>query len=190
MWIYAYSDTHFPGYLKIGYTRQSVEKRISQQYPGGVPGEKPYKIEFSQECAFTDKIVHDYLRSIGFENPNGAEWFRCSVEDVSDAVRKITNGWEPKPVERRKQNQDTNQLSFHDPFELITRTDKGDGKYIIRYKLFEDEESARFDMLHELSQKTKISPSDILEFRPMTEAEVKETEIKEKTSYQTQPWKE
>ena len=31
--IYAYSDSKYPGWLKIGYTTVDVRKRVSQQYP-------------------------------------------------------------------------------------------------------------------------------------------------------------
>ena len=97
--IYAYSDSHpqYEGLLKIGYTTKSVKERVAQQYPTKAPGKPPYTIRLDMSAirndgnSFTDKDVHDYLRSKGFSNPDG-EWFRCAVGDVKAAVKFLTDG--------------------------------------------------------------------------------------------------
>lgn len=95
--IYAYSDRRFPGQLKVGYTANDVQKRIAEQYPIKTPGEGlPYTIEYKESSmrndgtAFTDKLVHRWLRKHGFKNTKG-EWFECSVADVRAAVYAIKN---------------------------------------------------------------------------------------------------
>lgn len=92
--IYAYEDTMYPGLLKVGYTTVGVQKRIAQQYPVVRPGERPYRIVLEESAVrsdgtvFTDNErggVHDTLRKMGIENPDG-EWFRCTTEEVRIAV--------------------------------------------------------------------------------------------------------
>ena len=63
--IYAYSNPHYPGWLKVGYTAHDVKKRIAQQHPIITPDEGlPYTIEYKESSmrndgtAFTDKLVH------------------------------------------------------------------------------------------------------------------------------------
>ena len=83
--IYAYSDPRYEGMLKVGYTTRDVQKRVADQYPVKLPGEKlPYKIVYQDSAvredgtAFTDIMVHWWLRKNGFAN-TGGEWFRCTV---------------------------------------------------------------------------------------------------------------
>ncbi len=98
--IYAYSDPRFPGQLKVGYTAHDVQKRVAEQYPVLTPGNTlPYRIEYKESSvkedgtAFTDKIVHRWLRKHGFVNTNG-EWFACRVADVRAAILAIKSGEE------------------------------------------------------------------------------------------------
>ena len=91
--IYAYSDSRYPGCLKVGYTTRDVETRIREQYV-----EQPYgvthKIEYVESAVcedgstFTDHAVHRYLVSHGREKLNG-EWFRCRVADVKAAIYAV-----------------------------------------------------------------------------------------------------
>ena len=97
--IYAYSDSHpqYEGLLKIGYTTQSVEQRVRQQYPILTPGEPIYAIHLDEPAVrsdgtvFTDRDIHRYLRSKGFANPTG-EWFRCLTSDVRAALQVLRTG--------------------------------------------------------------------------------------------------
>ena len=45
--IYAYSDTRYPGCLKIGYTEREVAQRVAEQYPVKLP-QQTYKIVFNE----------------------------------------------------------------------------------------------------------------------------------------------
>lgn len=98
--IYAYSDPRFPGQLKVGYTAHDVQKRIAEQYPVITPGAGlPYTIEYQESSvkedgtAFTDKLVHRWLKRHGVVNTDG-EWFRCTVADVRAAVYALKSGEE------------------------------------------------------------------------------------------------
>ena len=98
--IYAYSDPQYEGQLKVGYTAHDVQKRVADQYPTKRPGDKlPYKIVYQDSSvredgtAFTDKMVHWWLKKNGFEN-TGGEWFRCTVGDVRAAMYALKSGTE------------------------------------------------------------------------------------------------
>lgn len=95
--IYAYSDTRWPGYLKIGYTTRPVEERMQEHYPTLTPT-RSYKVElvesalYSDGSSFMDHDVHKALKQKGFspvymeENDKQTEWFKCTVNDVKSAV--------------------------------------------------------------------------------------------------------
>lgn len=94
--IYAYSDTRFPGQLKIGdTTREDVNVRIEEQHPIVTPG-RTYQLEWSDTAFyadgsgnhFRDHAVHEVLRRNGFENTAG-EWFRCTLDDVKNAYQSV-----------------------------------------------------------------------------------------------------
>lgn len=99
--IYAYSDTNFPGYLKVGYTARPIEVRMKEHYPTLLP-KCPWKIEmiesamFEDGSNFSDHAVHNILKKKGFqsicdENDRKTEWFRCTVADVRAAVLAVKN---------------------------------------------------------------------------------------------------
>ena len=87
--IYAYSDTRYPGCLKIGYTEREVAQRVVEQYPVKLP-QQSYAIVFNETALrddgsfFDDHAIHKRLRARGFKQENG-EWFRCSLKDVQAA---------------------------------------------------------------------------------------------------------
>lgn len=98
--IYAYSDTRWPGYLKVGYTTRSIEDRMKEHYPTLTPTIS-YKVRYvepalySDGTAFTDHEVHKVLKKKGFpvvrdeENGKTTEWFKCTVKDVRAAVLAV-----------------------------------------------------------------------------------------------------
>lgn len=94
--IYAYSDTRFPGQLKVGYTVRDVRERIAEQYPTITP-ETSYTIEYETSAmrddgtTFTDHDVHKLLKLNNISHSKG-EWFKCSVEDVKAAVLALKKG--------------------------------------------------------------------------------------------------
>ncbi|MFC0820931.1 GIY-YIG nuclease family protein [Moraxella marmotae] len=95
--IYAYSDPHFAGCLKVGYTtKQKAEERVRQQYPTQMPSQ-PWKIELEEPAIrdngslFLDHDVHRALQKMGVEKVNG-EWFRCGIDDVKSALVAVKKG--------------------------------------------------------------------------------------------------
>lgn len=84
--IYAYSDTRFEGYLKVGYTTKTAEERVREQYPVILPNQS-YEILLEEnavredETFFTDSDIHKRLLKSGIRNKNG-EWFECNVRDI------------------------------------------------------------------------------------------------------------
>ena len=70
--IYAYSDTRWPGYLKIGYTVRPVDERMKEHYPTLTPTIS-YKVQYVESAlyadgtSFMDHDVHKVLRKKGFK---------------------------------------------------------------------------------------------------------------------------
>lgn len=99
--IYAYSDTRFPGCLKVGYTDRPIEERMKEHYPTLTPGQS-YKVEYTESAMnadgaiFMDHDVHKILEKGGFyaikdKNGKKTEWYRCSVKDVRTAILSVKN---------------------------------------------------------------------------------------------------
>jgi molybdopterin-guanine dinucleotide biosynthesis protein len=97
--IYAYSDTRFPGCLKVGYTDRTVEERMHEHYPTLTPGQS-YKVEYvesalnAEGAIFTDHDVHRVLeiggiRAIRTKHGKKSEWYKCSVNDVKAAILAV-----------------------------------------------------------------------------------------------------
>ena len=106
--IYAYSDRHFPGCLKVGFTsRQSALERVREQYPVKTP-EQTWAIELDELALrddgshFTDHDVHRVLRQHGIRHVNG-EWFECGLDHVRAALLEVKSG---------KRNEEKRTLSF------------------------------------------------------------------------------
>lgn len=94
--IYAYSDTRFPGCLKIGYTDRPIEIRMHEHYPTLTP-KCSYKVEYVESAlnaegeVFNDHAVHKVLEANhvhALKDPGSkkTEWFRCSVQQVKEAI--------------------------------------------------------------------------------------------------------
>lgn len=88
--IYAYSDTRFPNFLKVGYTTKTVEERVKEQFPVVLPNQS-YKIELEELAIrengtfFTDFEIHKQLKKRGFLNKSG-EWFECNTDEVRACI--------------------------------------------------------------------------------------------------------
>ncbi len=88
--IYAYSTPEIArhdGWVKIGYTEQSVEERIKEQ---AHTIDVVVRTEWSGDAiyydnleAFTDKHFHSYLTRLNYEQEEGKnnEWFKISAQD-------------------------------------------------------------------------------------------------------------
>lgn len=101
--IYGYiytSDIDHDGYIKIGYTdKEDAEKRIVEQLHVGTMKHKTVLVESAVRpdgTIFTDKDVHNILRRKRFKQFNEGtdknEWFKCSVQDVKDAITELRTG--------------------------------------------------------------------------------------------------
>lgn len=105
--VYAYSDTRYNGFLKVGYTTKSAEERVRQQYPILLPNQS-YEIVIEEnavrddETFFTDHDIHKILKQKGIKNING-EWFECSIKDVKACILEEKRG---------KRNEDNRVLDF------------------------------------------------------------------------------
>lgn len=93
--VYAYSDTRYPGCLKIGYTTRMIEARMKEHYPTITPSIS-YSIELVESAmypdgdSFDDREVHRMLKRKKVEAVAG-EWYRCSVKDVAAAIVAVRN---------------------------------------------------------------------------------------------------
>ena len=54
--IYAYSDTRFPGMLKVGYTERPIKERMKEHYPTLTPTQS-WKVELIESSMKSDGSV-------------------------------------------------------------------------------------------------------------------------------------
>ena len=102
--IYAYSDEHFSGCLKVGYTeRETAEERIREQFIH--QPKQTWQIVLQEKAIkkngefFKDHAVHRVLEKHGFkrirdENGTLTEWFECTLKDVQAALLEVKTGVE------------------------------------------------------------------------------------------------
>ena len=97
--IYAYTEPYsvYKDLIKIGYTTQTIEARMSQHYPTlgprGLPRYNVLCIEPAMRddgTSFKDHEVHKVLENSGFLRDHG-EWFRCKIKDVKRAIISVKN---------------------------------------------------------------------------------------------------
>ncbi len=108
--IYAFSDVHWPGLLKVGYTTRDVLARMKEHYPTAAP-ERTWKVEGTWPAMradgsiFMDHEVHRALEKKGVrrissaDDPILTEWFACTIEIVEAAVLAVQN--ETENIENR-----------------------------------------------------------------------------------------
>ncbi|MBQ9693217.1 MAG: GIY-YIG nuclease family protein [Kiritimatiellae bacterium] len=100
--IYAYEicTPQYRGCLKVGTTTRTVSERVQEQMANIKLPFKPdyYKIVYeasamrSDGSAFSDKAVHDVLKTMPDVVHIEGEWFRCTLRDVQVAVVAVRNG--------------------------------------------------------------------------------------------------
>lgn len=99
--IYAFKDNNpnNEGLLKIGYTEQDVQQRLSQIYTiKTADGKSPFEIVWTESAlyedgtSFMDHEVHRALNTKGIKALNKSEWFKCSVSDVKAAILAVKEG--------------------------------------------------------------------------------------------------
>ena len=106
--IYAYSDSHFPNCLKVGFTERSVQERMGEHYPTKLP-QQPYTVLLDELAIrndgsfFKDHDVHKILKRNRKVTHRNGEWFECNLDDVKAAVLEIKTG---------KINSDSRTLNF------------------------------------------------------------------------------
>jgi len=119
--VYAYSDSHYPGMLKVGYTAGDVKKRVAQQYPTKRPGGVPYQIVFQESAmyedggVFTDHDLHRVLRKRGATHVDG-EWFKCGTEELKAAYLAL------KYKQDNEENRDWNFKMRPEQVEAVEKT--------------------------------------------------------------------
>lgn len=102
--IYVYKDRAFPGYLKVGYTGRTAQKRIDEIHSVATP-DVPYKILHYESAfkadgsSFMDHDVHRVLERKGFraardKDGKKTEFFKCSLADVKSAILAVKTGTE------------------------------------------------------------------------------------------------
>ena len=106
--IYAYTEPQFKdtqwknkrygkGLIKIGFTTNSVQKRIAEQFGTNKPIDNPYEILLEEIAIrkdgtyFTDHDVHKILERAGYYKFPNTEWFECTLEEVEQAIFAVKN---------------------------------------------------------------------------------------------------
>jgi hypothetical protein len=129
--IYAYSDTRWPGMLKVGYTARTVNERMREHYPTLTPTVS-YSVVVNESAIdrsgayFKDYQVHKELERMGFPKAyiestdrEDGEWFECSRETVLEAIINVQNKISGAKRGRflsfpmRKEQQDAVDKAYH-----------------------------------------------------------------------------
>ena len=101
--IYAYSDSHFTGCLKVGFTTRTVQARMAEHYPTLLPNQT-FTIELDDFAVredgrfFKDHEVHEILKKRQIERVAG-EWFKCDLAEIQSAIYQVKTG---KSVEKNR----------------------------------------------------------------------------------------
>ena len=105
--IYGYTTEEYKklGYIKVGYTTQTIEARMKQHFPTLSPNEKPYEVVFTDVAQKENGElfknvgkggVHEGLVKIGCKKIKG-EFYECTVEDIKNVVLSIKKGQSLNP---------------------------------------------------------------------------------------------
>ncbi len=96
--IYAYELIGVPdkkGWIKVGYTVNSVEGRVVQQV-GTVNVQYRILLELpamrKDGGSFMDHEVHKVLEGKGIKREKGTEWFQCTTKEVEAAYTAVVTG--------------------------------------------------------------------------------------------------
>ena len=174
--IYAYEDIRYPGMLKVGYTTIEVEKRVAQQFPVVLPGDKPYKIVFAEPAirndgsTFMDHEIHSKLRKSKIENPDG-EWFKCTVNDLTACYISVRDRVENEENRTRDFKMRPEQKDAVD--RTITFYQKAKKEYPDRAPKFLWNAKMRFGKTfasYQLAKKMSLNKILVLTFKPAVES--------------------
>lgn len=173
--IYAYTDTNFPGCLKVGYTARTVEERMKEHYPTKTPY-KPYNVVFEENAmrsdgtTFNDHDVHRKLKSMNIPN-TGGEWYKCKIKDVKSAliaVRDRTENIENRTEDFKMRPEQSNAVdSTIKYYESIKREDpKRIPKYLWNAKMRFGKTFAAYQLAKKMGFKKVL----ILTFKPAVQS--------------------
>ena len=178
--IYAYSDTRFPGCLKVGYTTRPVDVRMKEHYPTLTP-EQSYKVELVESAlypdgtSFVDHDVHRVLRAKGFKaikspDDKKSEWYKCTVDDVKAAIlavrEHITN------FENRTQDfgmRPEQAKAVHDTKAYFEAEQKRNPGHAAKYLWNAKMRFGKTFTAYELAKTMKMKRVLILTFKPAVE---------------------
>lgn len=88
-WVYVISNEAMPGLLKVGFSTKDPHLRAQELGNSGAP--HPYTVSFDvlvRAPRDTEQRIHKELRA----KREGKEWFRCTLREAVDAVRKVSAG--------------------------------------------------------------------------------------------------
>lgn len=172
--IYAYSDTRYPGCLKIGFTTRNVLERMKEHYPTITPTIS-YKVEFVESAMypdgnnFTDHDIHRYLNKHHYKNVGG-EWYKCSINDVRAAWIAVLNKTENEELRtlnfkmRPEQQRAVDKTMAY--FESIKKENYGIPKFLWNCKMRFGKTFATY----QLAKKMGFSRILILTFKPAVQS--------------------
>ena len=88
-WVYILSNPTLPGYLKIGYTKNTPEQR-AKQISNATGVALPYKVEWAFHCFNGEQLegeVHRYLSS--YRVNDHREFFQIPLEEAQKAISTL-----------------------------------------------------------------------------------------------------
>ena len=88
-WVYILSNPTQPGLLKIGYTKNSPEKR-AKQISSATGVALPYKVEWAYQCfngEIVEREVHHKLKAKRVNSSK--EFFQISLEEAKETINLI-----------------------------------------------------------------------------------------------------
>ena len=95
--IYGYTDSRYPGMIKVGYTDRPIEERMKEHYPTLLPTDKkPYQVVFTGPAmradgsVFMDKLVHHYLEDDLHCSPSYQNGKKCIVLHPIRMARRLS----------------------------------------------------------------------------------------------------
>ena len=96
--IYAFTttDPRCSGLIRIGVTSDDIDRTVASEYPVRRPdGSLPYRIVFRSSARRKDGtvITESDIRSIlsdRYVSGLGGNWFKCTADELKDAVRNLT----------------------------------------------------------------------------------------------------
>jgi len=88
-WVYIMSNPTYPNYLKIGYTKNSPEKR-AKQLSSSTGVVLPFKLEWAFKCFNGENLEHEVHRKLSDVRVNNhREFFDISLNEAKDTIKEL-----------------------------------------------------------------------------------------------------